>query len=573
MAQENVGLKNVYEGMEGYVEATHWAKPYFSNHHHENHSPADSKMLGHVNCGYLSTPGRPPTLEALKQHAQSLTYLISTIVPGQLGAEIDNENQTFTIEGNTGTFEKSDAYDFLNNLQIPYDNIDKAHRKPLNSLVNLVKRNSDERGVEFHCPLTELEVKNIENYSQEPTRPFQTHMTLLMHANECLERLDHEYSALGGLLAILPTDRENVVEEPDLPKAKSTLVGQWLLYTQHLVGRMHELEIAYANSLDLLASEAIVPAQQMSMYGPDGRSGREIVFPQDRWILANAGEDVFNFIHRMLDNKESFSNGQDSAWIKQGVVGKYMYSDPLEIVEEGSRLRGIVHVDVSTRFYRLKGSGHGPIFVLPAFADRPNTEYTKQMENRPSVVVLPTPTAPEQQTAWEKSHKGLEKDNAQQAVKRATLTRENVNLKTANKTLEEEVKRLGHLNKIYEESYGSDGKALRERIATAESKANDTQTQYDEVLGDRNNLRRELNMYKERVAQEQRAPPPDIKQTGADNFEMNARAYQQYLHRSSAVLAARPEVTRAKATLEALAKDGHLDISAFKWMDIIANCA
>ncbi|OTA92987.1 hypothetical protein M434DRAFT_50196, partial [Hypoxylon sp. CO27-5] len=409
-------------------------------------------MLGHVNCGYLSTPGRPATLEALKQHAQSLTYLISTIAPGEMGSEVDNENRPFSLDGTPG-FEQNDAFDWLNNLRTPYENIDKAHRKPLNSLMNLVKRNSDERGVEFHCPLTQLVVKKIENQSYEPTRPFQTHMTLLMHANECLERLDHEYSALGGLLAILPTDRESINEDPDLPKAKSTLVGQWLLYTQHLVGRMHELEIAYANSLDLLASEAFIPAQHLSVHGADGRSGREIVFPQDRWVLANAGEDVFNFVHRLLDKKEAWSDHQDLAWIKQNVVGKSLEREDNigDAIDEGA-LRGIAYVDISTRFYRLKGSGHGPIFVLPAFSDRPNTQYTKNMEKRPTVVTLPAPTARDQTTAWEKNHQGLQETNHRQYVDLTRATRENVNLKEANRIQEEELKRLQRLNKIYEEN-------------------------------------------------------------------------------------------------------------------------
>ncbi|KAI0840893.1 hypothetical protein F5Y06DRAFT_232606 [Hypoxylon sp. FL0890] len=517
---KNVGVTDVYEGMEGYVGPTHWAKPYFSNHHHENPSATNSNMLGHVNCSYLSTPGRPPTLEALKQHAQSLTYLISTIIPGEMGAEIDNENRPFSLDG-TGWFDKNDAYDWLNNLREPYDNIDKAHRKPLNSLVNLVKWNSDERGVEFHCPLTELPVKRAEKYSMEPVRPFQTHMTLLMHANECLERLDHEYSALGGLLAILPTDRESVNENPDLPKAKSTLIGQWLLYTQHLVGRMHELEIAYANSLDLLASEAIVPAQHMSIYGPDGRSGREIVFPQDRWVLANAGEDVFNFIHRLLDKKEVWLNSLDQAWIRQEVVGESLHN--VDDKDEGN-LRGIAYIDLSTRFYRLKGSGHGPIFVLPAFADRPNTQYTKEMENRPTVVVLPTPTDPDQTTAWDKSHRGLEKTNLQQTIELSNLTRDNVNLKAAKEAQEDELKRLQHLNRIYEENYGTGPIELSGRLETTENAARLVKAQFDKCVVECNALKKELAEFKRRGEQ---LPPPDITQIRDDAIKGAKAQLQQ----------------------------------------------
>ncbi|KAI1323189.1 hypothetical protein F5Y16DRAFT_384441, partial [Xylariaceae sp. FL0255] len=173
-------------------------------------------------------------------------------------------------------------------------------------------------------------------------------MTLLMHANEILERLDHEYSAMGGILSIIPLESENVNEQRALKQAKGTLVGQWILYTQHLVVRMHELEIAYGNCLDLLANEAIVPMQHISIHGPDGRSGREIVFPQDRWILANAGEDVFSFIHQMLDRAEAFQDQQDDEFDDQNVLGDAAYSG-----NKDNKYRGIVKVDLSTRFYRL----------------------------------------------------------------------------------------------------------------------------------------------------------------------------------------------------------------------------
>ncbi|KAI1379294.1 hypothetical protein F4677DRAFT_442274 [Hypoxylon crocopeplum] len=558
----NEGMRDVYDGMEGYIPSTHWAKPYFSNHHHENpavHPP----MLGHVNCSYLSTPGRPPTLEALKQHAQSLTYLISTIVPSHGSAEVDNEN--FEDQSYLSNFDKNDAYDWLNNLQRPYDNIDEAHRKPLNSLANLVKRNSDTGGVEFHCPLSELPIKLIENHNDNQFHPFQTHMTLLMHANECLERLDHEYSAMGGLLSIIPSDRDNLPEHDELDKAKKTLVGQWILYTQHLTGRMHELEIAYANTLDLLANEAIVPAQHMSLYGPDGRSGREIVFPQDRWILANAGEDVFNFIHQMLDKKEAWSNQQDAVWLQQEAVGEVLRGDK-------DQLRGIAHVDLQTRFYRLKGSGHGPIFVLPAFSDRPSTEYTKQMENRPTVVTLPIPSAPDRTSAWDRRRKELEQQTTDQFNQLSNLARDAQNLRAANQAQDDELKRLRHLNKLFEENLDKDTSELTETVAAAERERDNAKKQFEEAAAERNQLKRELSVFKQTTQAQQTTVPPNITRTG-DGYTMNQAAYQKYQNRSAVVDQAKPQIKRTRAVLESLAAQGQLNIAEFQWIDGIDNCA
>ncbi|KAI1450217.1 hypothetical protein F5Y02DRAFT_106654 [Annulohypoxylon stygium] len=560
---------DVYEGMEGYVGPTHWAKPYFSNHHHEN--PTNMKMLGHVNCSYLSTASRPPTLEALKQHAQSLTYLISTIVPTPSSGEIDNVNKESNELYGKQPFDKDAAYDWLDDLQNPYDNIDKAHRKPLNSLVNLIKRNSDEKGVEFHCPLSEIPIHHIEN-DLEQLRPFQSHMTLLMHANECLERLDHEFSVMGGILAILPTEEEDKTSHPDLPQARKTLIGQWLLFTQHLVARMHELEIGYANSLDLLAGEAIVPAQHLSHFGPLARSGREIVYPQDRWILANAGEDCFNFVHQLLDKKEAYHTNQENAFMKQNVVGDALRRE----IQEGEQadeagVRGISYVDLSTRYYRLNGSGHGPIFCLPAFADRPNTAYTKEIEGRPTVVTVPQPAVPTSTTAWDKKKQELEQENKDMFRRLTKATMDAHSHKTFSNAQQEEVKRLKLLNQVYESNQGQNSAAIAERIATAEAERDDLQTKYEDNCLEVKRLKGELEGYKANMSNEL-MPPSGVTKTD-DMYCMNRATFQQYENRSQTVSSVKQLIARSKATLQTLADDGQLDMATFAWIDQIANTA
>ncbi|KAI0848276.1 hypothetical protein F5Y00DRAFT_89133 [Daldinia vernicosa] len=564
-------IQDVYEGMDGYIKATHWSKPYYSNHYHENPS-SNPRMLDHVNCSYLSTPGRPPTLEALKQHAQSLTYLISTIAPNTIGAEVDNENLPQQDEQGRkiqrDTFPRHQAYDWLNNLQVPYDNIDKAHRMPLNSLVNLVKRNSDEEGVVFHCPLTETDLKMVEDDFHQLVRPFQTHMTLLMHANECLERLDHEYSAMGGILGIIPTDKDEVVDHPELDGVKLTLVGQWLLHTQQLMCRMHELEISYANAMDLLASEAIVPAQHLSVQGPDGRSGREIVFPQDRWILANAGEDVFTFIHQMLDKSEAKGVARDRQWINRHVVGEALRDRD----GEQDYLRGIAHVDLETRFYRLRGSGHGPIFVLPAFSDRPNTAYTKEIENRPTVVTIPAPSNPDRTSAWDRRHRDMEKKIKELGNEVSRLTINKADLESATKIQERELGRLNHLNRIYEEAQGEDAAKTSERIAAIETERDALRVKFEEGAAERNKLLAELAEYKRGRQQAQVKVPAGATQTEDGGYLIPQPLLERYEERTTVMADAKAGVERVRSVLEQLAQKGQISREEFGWMEQIANC-
>ncbi|KAI0815441.1 hypothetical protein GGR55DRAFT_628866 [Xylaria sp. FL0064] len=298
-----------------------------------------------------------------------------------------------------------------------------------------------------------------EKHPSQEHRPYESHMTLLMHANEILERLDHEYSAMGGILGIIPLDCENVEEQRALSQAKTTLVGQWILHTQHLVARMHELEIAYGNCLDLLANEAVVPMQHVGQHGPDAHSGREAVFPQDRWIMANAGEDVFTFIHRLLDQAEAHQDAQDDKFAEQKVLGDAAYSG-----EEGLKYRGIVKADLSTRFYRIRGSGHGPLFVLPAFGDRPNTRHTRDMENRPTVVVVPQPETKEPVSAREARHKDVDEHMLKLKTDNKNLEARVSELQSSLALRDREIERLNELQRQYDERISQEDKNLAKEV-------------------------------------------------------------------------------------------------------------
>ena len=391
----------------GYVKGTDFSLPYFSQWSRMYESDVQNGLLRHVNCGYLSTHGVAPTLLALKQHAQSLCVLIHALNPTLRSAEImaghpTNETGASKQSAASGAadtlaikYERNDAFDFLTDLAIPYTNDDPNHNKPLTGLVNEVRARNEAFGTSYHCPFAEAGLPRAKG---EPQKPYANHHSLVMHANACLERLDHEFSSTGGLLSLLPTTEEH--EQGDLTNARNSLLGQWLLFTQHLVARQHELERSYGNAIDALAGEAAIPYQHMAALGPNGRSGREMVFPQDRWVLVNAGESIFKQIHLILDKQEALIQGKEKAWRSLGVLGDRVW----EQGRGGDYARGIVPVTIPTRYYRLAGQGHYTLFVVPAWENHPSVEYTRQLENKPTVVACPQPKYPLRATELEKKY-------------------------------------------------------------------------------------------------------------------------------------------------------------------------
>lgn len=176
--------------------------------------------------------------------------------------------------------------------------------------------------------------------------PYATRQSLISHANEVLELLDHEYSAKGELLSILPSKEQ----EEDRKLAEATLLGQLILYMQRLVQRLHDLERLYANAMDVLAGEAVVPSQTLSRLGPDGRKGREMVYPQDRFVLVNAGEDLWSLLDSEFTRKEIVDEKVEENYCSIGVTGEAIWE------QRGGRemSRGITALDITTRYYRLR---------------------------------------------------------------------------------------------------------------------------------------------------------------------------------------------------------------------------
>lgn len=359
----------------------------------------DLKLLSHVNCTYLSSGGHPPTLLALKRHAQSLAVLISKLSTARNFVFVskrdgDTADEIPDVNNVRYTTMPYDAFDWLHDLSKPYDTKDELHHVPLWALSNSVREESEEHGVSYHCPLHDVQMKKsvLDEPASKPTHRFlwQTHSTLLQHANECLEILDSEYSDTGGILSILPvmnnaqsaTDGEFAQE---IQAARNTMIGQWIIHHQHLVARIHELEINYANALDLVEMDAIVPMELLSSAGTYIRAnGQTAAYPQDRFILAGVNAEMQNMIHGILDEEESHDTSADAERREKGVVGDRVWRGENEDGYE----RGLVSVDLLSRFYRIKGARRSPIIIMPISEMHPSREGARNAESKPTVVAL-----------------------------------------------------------------------------------------------------------------------------------------------------------------------------------------
>ncbi|KAG7119773.1 hypothetical protein HYQ45_014837 [Verticillium longisporum] len=435
---------------QGAVPKTQYATAYESRY--TKHFGPGNQLYAHVNCGYLSTPGRAPTLLALKQHAQSLAILIKNISVSTAFGEVDNRNRG---RGHTTReFRENEAFDWLNDLSRPYTNADEWHQKPLTELMNQVEGEKSGHP-HHHCPLSTHADLGQDKECQRP-RPYATHHALTMHANECLEMLDHEYSATGGLMSLLPTDAASDSEM--LQAARNTLLGQWLVFNQHLVGRMHELEIAYGNSLDALRGEAVVPMQNLSMMAPHGAGassgagsyGREIAYPQDRWILCNAGDDVFEYVHKVLDRQEALIEPRERAWREHGVTGERMWQERRGGEQHDA---GLVVWDVKTRYIRLRGKARTPIFVIPAHGEHPGVAETRRLEAAPGVVSVVTPTWPARVSDWEQKFRDALHEGKKRSIANFELRAENDKLREKTSLLEQERQKLQQTTARYEQYY------------------------------------------------------------------------------------------------------------------------
>ncbi|KAJ5042194.1 uncharacterized protein L3040_004748 [Drepanopeziza brunnea f. sp. 'multigermtubi'] len=287
----------------------------------------------------------------------------------------------------------------------------RSHQLPLTSLVNLLEQTEQTGGpvllpngdsyvnpelawVQNICPMHEAPPTEV----MGPGLPYSTVEALIDHANEVLERLDHEYSAKGGLLGILPPKEE----KENRALAETTLLGQMVLYMQRLVQRLHDLERLYANAQDCLATEAVAVHQALSTLGPDGRQPREMVYPQDRFVLVNAGEEVWKYLTDQFDAQDTMEETVAQHYRRKGAAAESLWR-----TGEAGKIysRGITAIDINTRYYRLREDPLKTIFVIPAHGKHPGVSATRKMEKDPTVVSVVKPVWPERASQWEMNHR------------------------------------------------------------------------------------------------------------------------------------------------------------------------
>ena len=489
-----------YGGQRGYVKGTDFALPYFSQWSRLHSAEVTEGLLRHVNCGYLSTHGVAPTLLALKQHAQSLCTLIHALNPTLRSAEIGTGDVTRVGKGKGKDvvdplalkYELNDAFDFLCDLTVPYTNDDPNHNKPLMALVNEVRGRHEVHGTTYHCPFAETKARQ----TGEKQKPYANHHSLIMHANACLERLDHEFSTTGGLMSLLPTTAEH--DTKDLQNARNSLLGQWLLFTQHLVARMHDLERSYGNALDALAGEAAIPHQHLSTLGPDARSvGRTVAYPQDRYILVNAGDDVFAHIHDLLDKEETLLQAKEKLSRRNGTAGDHLFEPTTN--SSSSSARGIVPITIPTRYYRLAGQGRNTLFILPAWEHHPGTGYTQEIEHQPTIVAVAQPKYPARATELEKRYHTRISQASATAVENLRMRSDAEGFRGVMETLRRENEQLSVTRDALMLAVGEESGKLatrvhaeRVRAERAERELGGLQRERDEVVGREERLREEV---------------------------------------------------------------------------------
>lgn len=380
--------------------ATSWANSW-TDPANDLLSAADLALLAHVNCAYLSSPHRPPTLLALKQHAQSLAVLIQRIsVSHAQSALVDERGAGDSAEEQ---FAPHDAFDWLNDLRTPYTNDDASHHLPIRGLLNTVAHESESDGPQTHCPLHRVTGGTAKEAQETAattaaTMPFATHQNLVLHANACLEILDHEYSATGGLVSILPSAYDG--DAAQLEAARGTLLGQWLLHHQDLVSRLHELEINYSNALAACEGRAVFPLQIDTADDAGGLGvASAACTPQDELVLVGHRSHLYERIHALLDRAEAHVESKQKLWWARGVSGERTWQADRG---GGWYARGLIPLDLGTRIFRVKGEGRGgKLYMMPGVKQNAALAHLLEMEARPTVVSVVTPKWAERATALE----------------------------------------------------------------------------------------------------------------------------------------------------------------------------
>lgn len=343
----------------------------------ENSVHSIHSRFAHLPCSLIANSSvPPPTILALKQHIQALCQLLYELEPATLTDEL-------LESGERGL--PSPTLDFLIDLQIPYESDDPAENEPVTSLANQ------------HPHAAEYYASSASKFRRPTSDPAQTCPLNLdpasrtiphtrAHANKLLTYLDHRHASTGGILSMTPS-----------PATAHTLLNQWLLYTSRLVVRLAELEREVVNLREVLGNEALVAGVRAhASQNQNGESSaREMLFPQDRYVLAGLSDALWLRITEALSisaeetiNRE-VGNGvgmvRGSGPFEKTSAGTD--SDP-EIDQEQARYGNVVSwVETTARLYRVRG--HETVFVIPAWDMHPGAKAVREVERGPLFMSVP----------------------------------------------------------------------------------------------------------------------------------------------------------------------------------------
>ena len=274
-------------------------------------------------------------------------------------------------------------FDFLNDLQIPYRSEEPGENQPLTSLAN-----QDPFAAEFYASVAKLGRHDSDLASNCPLDldpASRTTAHIRAHVNKLLTYLDDRYAATGGILSMKPD-----------PATKNTLLSQWLLYTSRLVVRVAELEREVVNLREVLANESLVArVRAHASQNQNGESSaREMLFPQDRYVLAGLNDALWLRISEALSlsDDEAIDRENDTG------VGTVRGSGPFRAVTgsgPGSAAGGeqaiygdvVSWVETNARLYRVRGQE--TVFVIPAWDMHSGVKAVRAVERGPLVMSLP----------------------------------------------------------------------------------------------------------------------------------------------------------------------------------------
>lgn len=335
--------------------------------------------FAHLNCFQLtpwhgSEIGAAGSILDFKQHAQALCLLLKLMQPSE-------DQELWPNVAADPPFPSQ--FDFLNNLNDPYPGslpesravLKEGHRQPLRGLSNTIESGA--------APLDHIEQL--------------TKAELLLNANKLLTRIDHVYSATGGILSIPPPPPPSSNESHDTGLVHNSILAQWLGHTRALTLRLASLEKETAALREVLGHEAIVAgvrgkqSRERTSNG-DGCGERDLVYPQDRYVLAGLSDGLWARLHEELsvqegENEQEQEHEREEREQGRGVQERGWGDFGAAEADGAGETKVVTWIETMSRLYRIRG--HETIFVIPGFGLHPGAPAVHRVERTPLVQTMP----------------------------------------------------------------------------------------------------------------------------------------------------------------------------------------